>query len=227
MPSIISRASRTIETAFLKYGMINFTLTLYLFPFGVTDKKSVLALEQYFIDTLNPEYNIFKIAGCSKGRVVPERTKNKLREERGNKIYAYSVDGSRLLYTFLSRTSLMQTLSIHRSSLNQALETGSPYINLLLFKLTLINNADNSNPMDLTELVKLCSDRQKVKRSKKLIQIVYLFKQLIYQILLFLLFFLQPEKWLTILEWIKVQLLHIFVLGKYSRKVGFLLQLNS
>jgi hypothetical protein len=27
MPSIISRASRTIETAFLKYGMINFTLT--------------------------------------------------------------------------------------------------------------------------------------------------------------------------------------------------------
>ena len=167
MPSIISRASRTIETAFLKYGMINFTLTLYLLPFGVTDPKSVLALEQYFIDPLNPEYNICKIAGCSKGRVVPERTKNKLREERGNKIYAYSVDGSRLLYTFLSRTSLMQTLSIHRSSLNQALETGSPYINLLLFKLTLINNADNSNPMDLTELVKLCSDRQKVKRSKK------------------------------------------------------------
>jgi len=38
-----------------------------------TDKKSVLALEQYFIDTLNPEYNILKIAGCSKekGRVVP------------------------------------------------------------------------------------------------------------------------------------------------------------
>jgi hypothetical protein len=62
MPSIISRASRTIETAFLKYGMINFTLTLYLLPFGVTDKKSVLALEQYFIDTLNPEYNILKIA---------------------------------------------------------------------------------------------------------------------------------------------------------------------
>lgn len=74
MPSIISRASRTIETAFLKYGMINFTLTLYLLPFGVTDKKSVLALEQYFIDTLNPEYNIL-IAGCSKGRVVPERLK--------------------------------------------------------------------------------------------------------------------------------------------------------
>jgi hypothetical protein len=43
MPSIISRASRTIETAFFKYGMIHFTLTLYLLPFGVTDKKSVLA----------------------------------------------------------------------------------------------------------------------------------------------------------------------------------------
>jgi hypothetical protein len=34
-----------------------------------TDKKSVLALEQYFIDTLNPEYNILKIAGCSKEKV--------------------------------------------------------------------------------------------------------------------------------------------------------------
>jgi len=32
MLSIISRASRTIETAFFKYGMINFTLTLYLLP---------------------------------------------------------------------------------------------------------------------------------------------------------------------------------------------------
>jgi hypothetical protein len=93
MPSIISRASRTIETAFFKYGMIHFTLTLYLLPFGVTDKKSVLALEQYFIDTLNPEYNILKIAGCSKGRVVPESTKNKFSlGGGGNQISAYSVD---------------------------------------------------------------------------------------------------------------------------------------
>jgi len=73
------------------------------------------------------------------------------------------------------------------------------------FNLTLIDNADNSNPMDLTELLNYVLIDRKSNDLKILIQIVYLFKQLIYQILLFLLFFLQPEKWLTILEWIKVQ----------------------
>jgi hypothetical protein len=121
----------------------------------------------------------------------------------------------------------MQTLSIHRSSLNQALETGSPYINLELFQLTLIDNADNSNPMDLTELVKLCSDRQKVKRSQNPnslpIQATHISDPT-------LSFVLPSTRQIAHHFGVDKSRMTAFirsVLGKYSRKVGFLLQLNS
>jgi hypothetical protein len=93
------------------------------------------------------------------------------------------------------------------------LETGSPYINLELFQLTLIDNADNSNPMDLTELVKLCSDRQKVKRSQNPNSLPIQATHISDPTLSFVLGpgrspalrKLQPDKLLTILEWIKVE----------------------
>lgn len=64
--------------------MINFTLHIYLAPVG-SDKATVLALEQYFIDTLNPAYNILKIAGSSAGNPISEKNKAMLREVRGEK----------------------------------------------------------------------------------------------------------------------------------------------
>lgn len=45
-----------IFNALIKYGYSNFSLTVILIPNAT--KESVLALEQYVIDTLNPEYNI-------------------------------------------------------------------------------------------------------------------------------------------------------------------------
>lgn len=89
-----------IKGGWQPYGMLNFTLTIHLLPVGITDQTSIFALEQDFIDTLNPAYNILLIAGSSMGNPVSEGTKQQLREERGTSIFIYNFDSTQLLYTF-------------------------------------------------------------------------------------------------------------------------------
>lgn len=64
-----------IYRALLKYGYINFSLEILEY----TDKSSVLVREQYYLDVLNPSYNICKVAGSSYGRITKENTRMKLR----------------------------------------------------------------------------------------------------------------------------------------------------
>lgn len=54
-----------IFNALIKYGYSNFFLTVILVPEATIE--AVITLEQSIIDTLNPEYNILKIAGSSIG----------------------------------------------------------------------------------------------------------------------------------------------------------------
>ena len=52
-----------IANAISKYGLEAFEFVILEF----TEKEDVLSREQLFIDTLNPEYNIAKIAGSTLG----------------------------------------------------------------------------------------------------------------------------------------------------------------
>jgi group I intron endonuclease len=61
------KSSLLLQRAFDKYGHDNFKLIIIILPEAT--KGSVLALEQYIIDTLRPSYNILKIAGSSAGSV--------------------------------------------------------------------------------------------------------------------------------------------------------------
>jgi group I intron endonuclease len=61
--------------ALLKYGYSKFTLEILEF----CDKSSVLEKEQYYLDLLNPNYNICKTAGSSLGRITKDHTRLKLR----------------------------------------------------------------------------------------------------------------------------------------------------
>src|SRR5262249_55407885 len=95
-----------------------------------------LALEQHYIETLNPAHNLLKIASSSVGNVISKAAKAKLRSERGTRIYVYSADASMLLYVFLSRTLIMKLLHIHRDTLNKFLDTEELYLNTFWFKST-------------------------------------------------------------------------------------------
>lgn len=60
-----------IHYSLLKYGYFYFSLEILEY----CELKLLISREQYYIDHLNAEYNICKVAGSSKGRKVSETTK--------------------------------------------------------------------------------------------------------------------------------------------------------
>lgn len=80
---VLSKESSFIYNAILKYGYINFSLDILEF----CSKDIVLVREQYYIDTLNPEYNILKTAGSRFGSKHTAKTKKRISiTSRGRKI---------------------------------------------------------------------------------------------------------------------------------------------
>jgi group I intron endonuclease len=71
----IKRSSSMIYRSLLKYGYSNFSLEIL--EYVAIDK--LLSREQYYIDTLQPSYNILLIAGSPLGRKCSPETIEKLK----------------------------------------------------------------------------------------------------------------------------------------------------
>lgn len=71
---ISDRDELIIHRALKKYGYSNFSVTILEY----CDISDLNAREQYYFDTLNPQYNILKVAGSSRGRKLTEETKAKI-----------------------------------------------------------------------------------------------------------------------------------------------------
>ncbi len=67
--------SQYLQNAYNKYGKDSFNILMIE---SVEDKSLLLEREQYYIDTLNPEYNICRIAGSTQGRRFSEEHKQRL-----------------------------------------------------------------------------------------------------------------------------------------------------
>ena len=70
-----------IQKALLKYGYSNFKLEILEY----CNKDEVLSREQYYLDLLKPEYNIYQKAGSPLGYKHTEETMVKLREIAKNR----------------------------------------------------------------------------------------------------------------------------------------------
>jgi len=78
----LSKWDGLMVRALLKFGYSNFKLEIleYCLP------EDVINREQYYLDLLQPEYNIYKVAGSPSGYKHTEETLAKLREiKKGNK----------------------------------------------------------------------------------------------------------------------------------------------
>jgi group I intron endonuclease len=67
-----------IHNALLKYGYSGFKLEILEF----CDQYSLIVREQYYIDSLNPDYNVLSVAGSSLGFKHSEATKELFRKTR-------------------------------------------------------------------------------------------------------------------------------------------------
>ena len=72
--SLSSAKTMLICKALLKYGHDNFSLEILEY----CDKSVILTREQYYLDTLQPEYNLLNLAGSTKGYKHSEETRLKL-----------------------------------------------------------------------------------------------------------------------------------------------------
>jgi group I intron endonuclease len=133
-----TKKNRNIDLVLREEGLDKFTLELYPLPASLIDnlnqeaikgedlqaprsdnlylsddlilrgKNLVLALEQYLILLLNPEYNTLKVASSSAGAVLPQRYKLS---------YFYDEVKKELIYISESRTKLAKLLNISASHL--------------------------------------------------------------------------------------------------------------
>jgi group I intron endonuclease len=79
-----------IYRALLKNGYSNFRLEIIEY----CDKNFTIVKEQYYIDLLNPEYNLCLKAVSSLGRITREDTRLKLRNVWLNRLYSRSKDNT-------------------------------------------------------------------------------------------------------------------------------------
>jgi group I intron endonuclease len=68
-----SKESLIISRALIKYGYVNFSVSILEY----CDKSILTEREQYYLDKLEPKYNILKIAGSSLGYIHSQVSKQK------------------------------------------------------------------------------------------------------------------------------------------------------
>jgi len=68
-----SKESFIISRALIKYGYVNFSVSILEY----CDKDILLEKEQYYLDSLQPQYNILKIAGSSSGYNHSQESRDK------------------------------------------------------------------------------------------------------------------------------------------------------
>lgn len=108
-----------VYKALLKYGHENFKLEIL----EVCNKEDNLKREQYYLDLLNPVYNICTTAGSSLGRITTNETRLRLKAARILREYSKNSLKGETLYEYKIRkaTLVLEELEIRVSNLRNSL----------------------------------------------------------------------------------------------------------
>jgi hypothetical protein len=125
MPSILNTKARRVLRYLNKYGFNDIRLTIYIMDIG-SSLGEVIALEQQFIDTLNPNLNVDLVtSGSGYHEPMSYEMRDKLRKERGTPVYVYNAETLDLLYIFEAKQHIYSSISIHHTTLNTCLGLGT------------------------------------------------------------------------------------------------------
>lgn len=165
-PSILKTKARRVLRYLNKHGFNNILLTIYILDDN-SSLEEVVGLEQYLIDSLNPNLNVDPIASSS-GYHEPmaREIREKLRKERGIPVYIYKADDFTLLYKFDSKQHMYDSISIHHKTLNDCLDIGTLYLDTFFFSLDLIEESIKIKMHTLDEIIKLVNDKRDVYNVK-------------------------------------------------------------
>lgn len=166
MPSILNTKARRVLRYFNKYGFQNANLTIYIMDENST-LNEVVKLEQYFIDTLNPNLNVDLVASSS-GYHEPmnQEIRDRFRKQRGTPIYIYNIEDFTLLYIFDSKQHMYDSINIHHKTLNNCLNLGDIYLDAFFFSLDFIEESTETNLLSLEEIKELVSNKRDIYNVK-------------------------------------------------------------
>jgi len=154
----LAKSNRPIERALLKYGFSNFSLEILEY----CNSEDLLKREQYYLDTLKPEYNIVEIAGSTLGYKHSEESLKKMR----NFILSDEVLAKKKLATknataarsipilvkniktnetseYVSLSAASNAIGVTKSAVSQALLNNTIIKKTYILKIKEYNNYDN------------------------------------------------------------------------------------
>jgi group I intron endonuclease len=106
MKRIVNNEKSIIYESILKNGYENFSLDILEF----CDVNVLIKREQYYIDLLEPEYNILKIAGSRLGHKLSEKTKKNLSISNRGRTVSYETRQNISRANILPKTRLNMSL---------------------------------------------------------------------------------------------------------------------
>lgn len=165
MPSILKTKARRVLKYLNKHGFSNIKLTVYVMDID-SNRDQVVALEQQFIDRLNPNLNVDLVAASS-GYHEPmsQEARDLLRKEKGIPVFMYDSETLTLLYVFGSKQQMYSLIGIHHKTLNDCLDSGNLYLNHFFLSLDLLEtDASNDNLLDLDEIKVLVENKRAIHK---------------------------------------------------------------
>ena len=159
MPSILNTKARRVLRYLNKHGFSDIKLTIYIMNIE-SSLDEVVALEQHFLDTLNPNLNVDLVASSS-GYHEPmsQELRDKLRKQRGIPVYLYDYKTLNLLYIFESKQDMYSSMNIHHKTLNDCLDLGSLYLDYLFLSLDMLES-ENINLLTLDKVKTLIAEKR-------------------------------------------------------------------
>jgi len=166
VPSILKTKARRVLRYLNKHGFSNIKLTIYIMKEN-SSLEQVVELEQHFIDSLKPNFNVDLVAsGSGYHEPMSQEMREKLRKQRGTPVYIYNVEDLTLLYAFGSKQQAYDLINIHHKTLNDCLNLGTIYLDTFFFSLDLIEESPETNFLHLDQIKSLVSDKRDVYNVK-------------------------------------------------------------
>lgn len=166
MPSILKTKARRVLRYLNKHGFGELNLTIYIMDSSAS-LEQVIELEQYFIDSLKPNLNVYLVASSS-GYHEPMslEMRKKLCKQRGCPVYIYNSSDFSLLYIFESKQHMYNSINIHHKTLSDCLDSGNLYLDYFYLSLDVIEETVNINLLILDEIITLVNDKRNVYKIK-------------------------------------------------------------
>lgn len=166
MPSILKTKAGRVLRYLNKHGFGELNLTIYIMD-SSANLEQVIELEQYFIDSVKPKFNVDLVASSSGyHEAISLEMRKKLRKQRGCPVYIYKSSDFSLLYIFESKQHMYNSINIHHKTLSDCLDSGNIYLDYFYISLDVLEETVNINLLTLDEIKTLVNDKRNIYKIK-------------------------------------------------------------